>query len=1491
MFTIKKVIQLGVIITLFTACGGGEKATESSINNKNISTNIKNVSGVSNSQYGGVLIDSLVSGARYVCDNGKKDAFTSVKGEFECSSLPIDFYVGKLHLGEIQALPTDNEIHIQDLFMSIDRNNTLDERVIKIARLLQSLDSDKNASNGIEISPVRNAYFQNEIEIEDFNLSKLQEYDKTIKTVSKKDAIDHLKENNNFVVSTDDNTVRKILLERKILQGSDDAEERLSNGKVKLNSSDLELVEDKSAQIVGLRFTNISIPRNATVTHAYLQFQTDERSSVATNLTIYGEVSANALTFTSETANISKRVKSKISVDWTPSAWDTLNERGVNQQSSEIKSIVQELVNQEGWSNGNAMVFMIEGSGKRVAESMNGSATGAPRLYVEYTISTTPVTDNEAPKITLKGENPTVLELGKTYVEAGAEVKDNIDTNLELTIVGNVDTLTEGNYTISYSAKDSADNLAIKTRMVSVVSKPEDGIRTIELRVSSSKDDAEETVSTGAMKLGSSDLELINDKSEQLVGLRFKSFNIPKKSTIIKAYLQFQVDEKSSGMANLVIHGEKSDNASIYRSKSHNISHRLKTVSSVNWSPENWSRVGEQGAAQQSSDLSSVIQELIDQDTWKAGNSVAFIISGTGKRVAESFNGVANAAPLLHIEYSKEVKTLPDTEAPIVTLNGDSNMRLLLGDDYYELGATVTDNVDKNLSIDITGDVNSSTLGTYRLKYQAVDNAGNSASTIREVTVYKAEEEKIVYEDGEDETIAGWTIYDNDPIGATIRNVYDTESGNRVIKLNGAGKSNAYQLGRPTGTGRWNNKIDRVIEWSMNISETFKVYVAVKTNNGTRYLCYTHNDEGGSHNGKKKSVITHGLGATAKNGTWQTFRRDLVADLTEYDEDSTIESVNAFRVYGSGEFDNIQMLKTPTPNDTVAPILILNGEEILNIALDSNYSEAGVMAVDEVIGKVEVVVDGVVNTSQAGTYVLTYTATDRAGNSSSVSRTVNVTAVNLDNVSIILNEYNAVESNESLKSNGEDAHFGQVVGNGGSWMEMVVVGEHVDLRGARLTIKSEDVISFEGIFPNENQFGHLRRGTIITLSNEPTDMSYAPFNPKTGDWTLNLSHLDLNEMVGTFEINSSAMSMEIIADGKGIMVESGEHMVNVEIDTKEVFKLRKDPSQNITPIESDYGDDIDQKGMSSFGSANSWMDENGQLHTQDFSHLRANRDLEEIGGMALFNNPELIGLRDPESLLYIPQNNTLWISDDNAHKVYEMDLTSNQVKNIYTNQMLEDFSGVCLDENGTSIPDCKGLTDLESIVYDDINDTLYIFSGKASSIASIFKLTRPSTDDTFVFDDEDNTTRDYRILGSHEYEAAQFVEGKMIIAIENVLYAYDFETDIKTEVGFETSRVQGHIYGMAYDGSDAIWLITSNNYLLKIDWASKRLVASYRMSNNLGTKTYNGVYDTRGLEIINNKLYILEGMNNVGKKGAVEAPYGNALKAAVHIYMIPPNNL
>jgi len=178
----------------------------------------------------------------------------------------------------------------------------------------------------------------------------------------------------------------------RVNSSTDDAEEAVGNGDMYDNSSDLEMSFDdfvSDDQLVGMRFTNVSIPAGATLLNAYIQFQVDEdKMNDPCNLNISAEKSVNPGTYTTTSFDISGRTYFNNSIAWDPAAWpaSSVGNQGLAQRTSDILPLVDSIINQPGWSNGNAMAFMVSGTGTRTAESFDGDASGAPMLVIQYTM-------------------------------------------------------------------------------------------------------------------------------------------------------------------------------------------------------------------------------------------------------------------------------------------------------------------------------------------------------------------------------------------------------------------------------------------------------------------------------------------------------------------------------------------------------------------------------------------------------------------------------------------------------------------------------------------------------------------------------------------------------------------------------------------------------------------------------------------------------------------------------------------------------------------------------------------------------------------------------------------------------------------------------------------------------------------------------------------------------------------------------------------------
>ena len=79
----------------------------------------------------------------------------------------------------------------------------------------------------------------------------------------------------------------------------------------------------------------------------------------------------------------------------------------------------------------------------------------------------------------------------------------------------------------------------------------------------------------------------------------------------------------------------------------------------------------------------------------------------------------------------------PDKIAPTISLNGKQYPQLYVGDTYVELGATAIDDRDGNVSVKITGMVDTTKVGTNTITYMAQDSAGNMRYLKRVIKVFK----------------------------------------------------------------------------------------------------------------------------------------------------------------------------------------------------------------------------------------------------------------------------------------------------------------------------------------------------------------------------------------------------------------------------------------------------------------------------------------------------------------------------------------------------------------------------------------------------------------------------------------------------------------------------------------------------------------------------------------------------------------------------------
>ena len=307
-------------------------------------------------------------------------------------------------------------------------------------------------------------------------------------------------------------------------------------------------------------------------------------------------------------------------------------------------------------------------------------------------------------------------------------------------------------------------------------------------------------------------------------------------------------------------------------------------------------------------EISNVYDELRQSNVIKLNGSG----TANGYHLSQANGCIWNNSEQFVLEWSMKFQQKYTVYVDVQTTSG---RRLLtykpvdidaLGNDkyvYHGLGSNSIDGIWRTFTRDLKSDLDeaqpSNTLLAVNGFYIRGSGIIDDVKLLQSIPIY--ENFPTVYEDAEDNDIANWSIYDNDPTGAEISNVYDDDRQSRVIKFNGIGTANGYHLSKADGSN-WANSEQFILEWSMKFSSFFTVYVVVETTVGERYLTYKPVDYNNLGDGL---YVYHGLGSDAYNGQWNTFERNLQEDLFKAQSDAQILEVNGFSIRGDGFVDDI----------------------------------------------------------------------------------------------------------------------------------------------------------------------------------------------------------------------------------------------------------------------------------------------------------------------------------------------------------------------------------------------------------------------------------------------------------------------------------------------------------------------------------------------------------------------------------------------------------
>jgi len=177
------------------------------------------------------------------------------------------------------------------------------------------------------------------------------------------------------------------VIDVQISQNTDDAREK-KDGEMDLDDkSHLHIGKDQT----GLRFQDIEIPLGSAITKAYIQFTAEKNKAKESGVDIFAEDVDNAKTFSKTKFDITNRARTNASIDWFIPTWENKGDAGLAQRTPDISTLVQEIVDRDGWSGGNSIAFMLISNNKedRHALTYDGDPLHGALLHIEFSSTQT----------------------------------------------------------------------------------------------------------------------------------------------------------------------------------------------------------------------------------------------------------------------------------------------------------------------------------------------------------------------------------------------------------------------------------------------------------------------------------------------------------------------------------------------------------------------------------------------------------------------------------------------------------------------------------------------------------------------------------------------------------------------------------------------------------------------------------------------------------------------------------------------------------------------------------------------------------------------------------------------------------------------------------------------------------------------------------------------------------------------------------------------
>jgi uncharacterized protein YjbI with pentapeptide repeats len=597
--------------------------------------------------------------------------------------------------------------------------------------------------------------------------------------------------------------------------------------------------------------------------------------------------------------------------------------------------------------------------------------------------------DTTAPTITILGNNPETVTVGGTYTDAGATAVDNVDGVVTPIATGLVDTTTIGAYTITYTATDAAGNIATATRTVNVTAGPVDtlapvitilGANPAAVILGGTYTDA------GATALDNVDGAITPIVTGSVDATTLGSYTITYTATdaagnIATATRTVDVILVDTTAPTITILGNNPETVTVGGTYTDAGATAVDNVDGV---------------------VTPIATGLVDTTTIGA-----YTITYTATDTATDAAGnIATATRTVNVTAGPV-----DTLAPVITILGANPAAVILGGTYTDAGATALDNVDGAITPIVTGSVDATTLGSYTITYTATDAAGNIATATRTVDVILV-----------DTTAPTITILGNNPETVTVGGTYTDAGATAVDNVDGVvtpiatGLVDTTTIGAYTITYTATDAAGNIATATRTVTVTAgpvdtlaPVITILGANPAAVILGGTYTDAGATALDNVDGAITPVVVSTVDETTLGSYTITYTATDAAGNVATATRTVDVILV------------------DTTAPVITILGNNPENVTVGGTYTDAGATAVDALDGAITPIATGLVDTTTIGSYTITYTATDAAGNIATATRTVNVTAFPADTtppstVTVTSSHpVNAISSNTSLVMSWSDA--------------------------------------------------------------------------------------------------------------------------------------------------------------------------------------------------------------------------------------------------------------------------------------------------------------------------------------------------------------------------------------------------------------------------------------------------------------------------------------